>query len=372
MKAQRLVLLLLVLALVVGLEAVLMTHLNGQTASAPVTPSPEPTVEPTQGPTPTPVLDLEKTKPNEAGEIPILMFHRFVDELDPNETYSDDFKRYTQSFSYLRELLQRLYDMGYRVTTMNDFLRNEIKVEAGYRPIIFTFDDGAASQFSMIEQDGQLVVNPDCAAAILLEFYEKHPDFGIGATFYVNLGTATFYEDRSEGPQLAGTLQQRLQYLVDHGFEIGNHTYTHYSLPNAPDAETIIQEVGHNQAAMYEQIPDYTFTSLSLPYGSVPSELFSNLISGTYEGVMYENLGIVEVGWDPSVSPVNPDFDPYSIHRVRATGFLAEDCDFEWWLEHERDPVYISDGDPNTVTVPEAYSSLVDQSKLGDKQLRIY
>jgi len=43
------------------------------------------------------------------------------------------------------------------------------------------------------------------------EFYEKHPDFGLKGTFYVNLGNSTF-----EG---AGTLQQRLQYLVDKGFE---------------------------------------------------------------------------------------------------------------------------------------------------------
>lgn len=255
---------------------------------------------------------------------------------------------------------------------MNDFLNNEIKVEAGYKPIIFTFDDGTSSQFSLIEQDGKLVVNPQCAVAVLLDFYKEHPDFGLEGTFYVNLGNSPFYTESSSGPKLAGTLQERLQYLVDLGFEIGNHTYTHCNLSSITDAETIMREVGKNQAAMYEQIDGYTFTSLSLPFGITSPELFEYVKAGTYEGVEYKNLGIVEVAWDPAISPVNPDYDPYSIDRIRGTGFLAEDCDLEWWLERLRDPVYVSDGDPYTVTVPEAYTSLVDESRLGDKQLRVY
>ena len=374
MRMGRVAVLLLVLALVVGLEMMLTTRFAKEPASAmEAEASPTPTVEPTEAPTPTPAIDLETIRPNEAGEIPIVMFHAFVDELDPDETYSDDFKRYTQSFSYLRDLLGRLYDMGYRMASMNDFLNNEIKVEAGFKPVIFTFDDGTSSQFSLIEQDGELVVNPECAVAVLLDFYEEHPDFGLEGTFYINLGNAgTFYEERSSGPKLAGTLAERLQYLIDHGFEIGNHTYSHYNMSNAVDAETIMREVGRNQAAMYDLIEGYTFTSFSLPFGILPPDLFEYIKGGTYEGVAYQNLGVVEVGWDPAISPVNPDYNPYSIHRVRGTGFLAEDCDFEWWLEHERAPVYVSDGDPYTVTVPESYQSLVDESKLGNRQLRIY
>lgn len=370
MKTHRLAILLLVLALIVGAEAVFMTRFNGESAA--VTPSPVPTAEPTETPVPTPEIDLEATKPNEAGEIPIVMFHAFVKELDPNEEYSDDFKRYTQSLSYLRELLGRLYDMDYRMTSMNDFLNNAIEVEAGYKPIIFTFDDGTSSQFSLIEQDGQLTVNPDCAVAVLLDFYKEHPDFGLEGTFYVNMGGSPFYEERTEGTKLAGTLQERLQYLIDLGFEIGNHTYTHCNLSDITDAETIIREVGKNQAAMYEAIEGYTFTSFSLPFGITSPELFEHVKRGTYEGVEYNNLGIVEVAWDPAIPPVNPDYDPYSIDRIRGTGFLAEDFDFEWWLENLRQPVYVSDGDPNTITVPQADEALVDQNKLGGKQLRLY
>jgi len=85
------------------------------------------------------------------------------------------------------------------------------------------------------------------------EFYEKHPDFGLKGTFYVNLGNSTF-----EG---AGTLQQRLQYLVDKGFEIGNHTYTHINLKDTTSAQKIQEEIAKNQRTIAELIPGYKMTT---------------------------------------------------------------------------------------------------------------
>ena len=365
MIVRRLGIILLMLVLIVGLEVAFMVRYT-------VSGEPAPTPEPTATPVPTPEIDLEKVKPNEAGEIPIIMFHAFIEELDPERDYDSMYLKCTQSFSYLRHLMEDLYDRGYRLTSMNDFLNNDIKVEAGCKPVIFTFDDGTNGQFSLTEQDGKLVVNPDCAVAVMLDFYEEHPDFGLEGTFYINLATDPFYDPNATGHKQAGTLAERLQYLVDLGFELGNHTYDHYSMPDAPDAETVIREVGKNQAKLSELLGDYTFTSFSLPYGNIPSYLFDYIKSGVYDGVPYENKGVVLASWDPSVSPVNPNYDPYSIHRVRGTGFMAEQGDFEWWLENERPPVYVSDGDPDTITVPEEYQSLVDEGKLGDKHLRIY
>ena len=373
MRARRRAIFMLVLTLILGLEAGHMVRRGREAAAAPPSREiPAPTVEPTETPVPTPEIDLEKTKPNEAGEIPIVMFHAFIDELDPARDYDDMFLKCTQSFSYLRQLMENLYDRGYRLTSMNDFLNNEIKVEAGYKPVIFTFDDGTNGQFSLTEQDGKLVVNPDCAVAVMMEFYEEHPDFGLEGTFYVCLANDPFYDANATGHKQAGTLKERIQYLVDLGFEVGNHTYGHSNLSAMRDAEDIIREIGKNQAVMYDLVEGYRFTSLALPYGNVPDSLLEYIKGGTYEGVSYANQGALLASWDPSVSPANPNFDPYNIHRVRGTGFMAEQGDFEWWLENERSPVYVSDGDPDTITVPEAYQSLIDESRLGNKHLRIY
>jgi len=135
----------------------------------------------------------------------------FVESFTPK---SYDKGEYTTTFSEFEKLLQDLYDRGYRLISMSDYLNNNISVPAGCIPIIFTFDDGTSGQFNLVEENGTLKVNKKSAVGIMEEFYEKHPDFGLKGTFYVNLGNSTF-----EG---AGTLQQRLQYLVDKGFEIGN------------------------------------------------------------------------------------------------------------------------------------------------------
>lgn len=309
----------------------------GQEGGSLATPTPTPTPEPT------PTIDLQSVKPNEAGKIMVVMFHNFVESFTPK---SYDKGEYTTTFSEFEKLLQDLYDRGYRLISMSDYLNNNISVPAGCIPIIFTFDDGTSGQFNLVEENGTLKVNKKSAVGIMEEFYEKHPDFGLKGTFYVNLGNSTF-----EG---AGTLQQRLQYLVDKGFEIGNHTYTHINLKDTTSAQKIQEEIAKNQRTIAELIPGYKMTTFSLPYGLPSVEgLHSYVIKGSYEGVEYEHAAIMEVGWDPAHSPVSKDFNPLSTHRVRASGINPVDCDLAWWLKNlSREEQYISDGDPNTVTVP--------------------
>ncbi len=305
-------------------------------------------------------IDLELVKPNEAGRIMVVMFHNFIEE------YKKGDKLYTMTFDAFRELLDTLYVSGYRLISLNDYLNRHIDVPAGCIPMIFTFDDGTAGQFSFIEENGELRVNPKSAVGIMEEFSRVCPDFGLEGTFYVNLGNQTFGK--------TGTLQQRLQYLIDKGFEIGNHTYSHINLKTeAKTAEIIQKEIGGNQKRMYELVPGYAFTTFSLPYGRPSKELVQYVIRGEYEGIAYENKAIMEVGWDPAQSPFSVRFDPLSTHRVRSPGIEPVDQDLNWWLRNmKRSNEFVSDGDPNKVTVPESYADLVDQDRLGGRELVIY
>jgi len=306
-----------------------------------------------------PQIDYEKVKPNEAGKIMVVMFHNFV------ESYKSGDTEYTTTFSAFRELLQTLYDKGYRLISMSDYLNNNISVPAGCIPMIFTFDDGTPGQFNLVEENGKLVVNPRSAVGIMEEFNRTHPDFGLKGTFYVNLGLGTF--------QGKGTLAERLKYLIDKGFEIGNHTLNHANLSEIKTAEEMMKEIGGNQKKMYELVPDYKMISFSLPYGVPSKELKQYVVKGEYEGVGYEHLAIVEVGWDPAPSPVSVNFNPLSTHRVRASGIEPVQADLEWWLKNlSREEQYVSDGNPDTVTVPKEKEDSVDKNRLNGKKLITY
>lgn len=319
----------------------------------------EKTSEATAKPVP---IDYEKVKPNEAGKVMVVMFHQFVQSHTAKKGSGWE---YITTFQDFRNLLPTLYDKGYRLVNLNDYLDNNITVKAGYKPMVFTFDDGTKGEFNLVEQNGALVVNPDSAVGIMEEFNRTHPDFGLKGTFYVNLGDKTF-----EG---AGTLQQRLQYLIDKGFEIGNHTYSHINLKETKSAEKIQQEIGGNQKKMYELIPNYVMKTFSLPYGSPSKDLKAYVVKGEYEGVKYENKALMEVGANPNPSPVSKKFDPLSIDRVRASGIKPVECDLAWWLQKvSAKDEYVSDGDPNTVAVPKDKEELVDTQKLNGRKLVIY
>ncbi|MCX7843708.1 MAG: polysaccharide deacetylase family protein [Clostridia bacterium] len=304
-------------------------------------------------------IDVSQVKPNEAGSIMVVMFHNFIDE------YKSGDKEYTTTFDDFRKLLPKLYEKGYRLINVNDYLSNNINVPAGCIPMMFTFDDGTAGQFNLVEENGRLVANKQSAVGIMEEFNKAHPDFGLKGTFYVNLGLKTF-----EGK---GTISERLKYLVDKGFEIGNHTYSHISLPKAKSAQEIQREVGKNQKAMLELIPDYTMTSLALPFGQASKELQEYVHKGEFEGIKYDNMAIMLVGANPAASPVSKSFNPLKTARVRASGIKPVDCDLAWWVEKlSRSEQYVSDGNPDTVTVPKSNEATVDQGKLKGKRLVTY
>lgn len=319
--------------------------------------TPQATPEPT--PSPAPEIDLSVVKPNEAGKIMVVMFHNFV------EAYKSGDKEYTTTFGEFEKLLGTLYDSGYRLISFSDYLNNDISVPAGCIPIVFTFDDGTAGQFNLVAEDGKLGPNPQSAVGIMEKFNREHPDFGLKGTFFVNLGNSTFPGE--------GTVQERLEYLIDKGFEIGNHTYTHINLKKTTDADKVQEEIGGNQKKMYELIPGYKFKAFSLPYGLPSKDLQQYVVKGAFEGVEYENLAIVEVGWDPALSPVDPKYNPLSVHRVRASGIEPVDADLAWWLEKQkRESQYISDGNRETVTVPKDNEASVDTSKLNGRKLVVY
>lgn len=299
-------------------------------------------------------IDYPALGVNEAGQIMILMYHEIGEPEDVWCRTPDNFRRD----------LETLYASGYRPVSMNDLLDGRIDIPAGTSPVVLTFDDGRPGQFRYIEEDGRQVIDPRCAVGILEEFHAAHPDFGLAATFYI------FY-DSTFGQ--AAHVQQKLSYLVERGFEIGNHCYAHGNLRRL-SPEQARREIGLHVKKTREYLPGYTVRSLALPLGERPPEM-GHIIEGSFEGTAYRNDGILLVGANPAPSPFTRNFDPTALPRVRASEMDTEGMGLYDWLERLRDNPdrrYISDGDPGTVVVPEEKADQIDRLRLGDRALIPY
>ncbi len=285
---------------------------------------------------------------NENGKIMILMYHKFA------ETQSDG---WTRSFDNFKNDLQTLYEKNYYPINMSDYLNGYIDVPYGKTPVILTFDDGTAGQLSFERVDGKLVPKENTAVAIYKKFSEEHSDFPMRGTFYIM--STNFFGS-------TGTLRQRLEYLVEQGFEIGNQTKNHYALQKATSAEKVIEEVGGLAKFVDELIPGYVINSFSIPGGSMTKNYKEQVYSGTYDGFKYENKGVVLLyGSSPELSPINKELNLKSLSRVRVAGKDKVDKDFDYWIkyfdEHPEEK-YVSDGDPMTFVIDKEDSDKVQIS----------
>ncbi|WP_069649988.1 polysaccharide deacetylase family protein [Caloranaerobacter ferrireducens] len=301
-------------------------------------------------------IDLSK-RPNEVGQIMILMYHNIGNKESEWVRTVENFKRD----------LSVLYEKGYRPISLKDFVNNNINVEAGYTPIVITFDDGNKNNFNIIVKDGKKIIDPNCAVGILEEFHNQHPDFPLEATFF------TFGKNPFRQKEL---VEYKLKYLIEKGLDIGNHTIGHNNFTNL-DSSSIQRVIGQNVEFLSSILKNYEVNMLALPYGSRPKNKENEvyLKKGEYNGINYNNIAILNVGWKPSYSPIDKRFNPYSIPRVRASETNVDNVGLYNWLEYfDKFPQkrFISDGNPDVVTVPKKFEDIVDKDKLNGKLLYIY
>lgn len=275
-----------------------------------------------------PVTDLPV---NELGVVPVLMIHQIV---------PDGGSEYDLTPEEFRRQLERLYDEGYRPITAGDLVNGTIDVPKGATPVVLTFDDGSASQMALSE-DGK--VDPDTAVGIMLEFAKTHPGFEPAGTFYVN----------ADPFAAGGQAGQVLHWLVDHGFEIANHTRDHLDLSQLTDEQVQRQLVLGNRV-IHDSLPKVEILTMALPFGIMPDDE-RLAVSGSWDGEDYRFRGVMLVGAEPAPSPFSKAFDAAAIPRIRAETNPGVEYGSWYWLDRlAENPKarYISDGDPDTVSFP--------------------
>lgn len=293
-------------------------------------------------------INYEELKVNELGDVPIMMYHG-IHNITNNEytggnVDKDGYQRTKEAFI---EDLEFYYNSGYRMIRLQDYVNGIIDVEAGLSPIILTFDDGLENNIKVtgLDENGNIIIDPNSAVGVLEDFKKKYPDFNVTATFFVNGGLF----------QQSEYNEKILNWLVDNGYDIGNHSYSHADFTTI-SKEKSVQEIGIVYNLLEKYIPGKYVNIVALPFGSPYDKNHGNfeaILNGIYNGNEYKTESTLRVGWMPETSPFNLNFDKTFLKRIRAWDDNGNDWDIKKSFEYLQDTRYISDGDKNTITVPQ-------------------
>ncbi|MHB8895353.1 MAG: polysaccharide deacetylase family protein [Candidatus Geothermincolia bacterium] len=288
-------------------------------------------------------------KPNEMGMVMVLEYHRVAEK-------EGNFVRSVENF---KKDLETLYQKGYRLVTFHDLVAGRIGVPAGTTPVVFSFDDSTESQIRYLAQGTKTTVDPECALGMMQAFKKKHPDFGCTGLF--NVMPELFDQPKYK--------KEKLDYLTENDYEIGNHTMSHPLLAKQSD-EQVQKEIAGLQKIVTDLVPKTKIDVLCLPYGSEPQNK-ELMFTGTADGTTYHNKWALLVGSNPFYPMYhykNPgrivpriqmmDYDPLKGSGVEGSGY---------WLRYfDRHPEtrFISDGNADTICAPAYMQSRLLPDKL--------
>jgi peptidoglycan/xylan/chitin deacetylase (PgdA/CDA1 family) len=258
--------------------------------------------------------------PNEQGRIPVLEYHVIGGEKN---------SLYTRTVASYKADLEDVYKRGYRPITIAQMLDKDFKdVPAGMSPVVFVFDDASPEQFSYVEKNGKLEIDPSSAVGIWLDFAKSHPGWKNRATFCMLNGGAAGHNFFGDNPKFRGQQKawrfQKVKWLAEQGFELCSHTLWHAKLNKYPDA-VVQEQIARNVMGIDSVVPGYKVRTFALPYGLWPKNR-SLAWAGTWRDpksgktTRYKFEAVLEVAGGPARSPYDPQFNAHSITRIEAIG----------------------------------------------------
>ena len=288
---------------------------------------------------------------NESGLIPVMMYHGIVNLKDSDTANTGgnvDKDGYTRTAESFRKDLDYYYNEGYRMIRLEDYIDGKIDTEMGKSPIVLTFDDGLENNIKVtgLDSNGNIIIDPNSAVGILEEYKKKYPDYNVTATFFINGGL--FRQNEYN--------EKILNWLIDNGYDIGNHTTTHPDFTKISRDKTL-EVVGKMYQKLDKILGDKYVKIIALPFGSPYKKThanYSSIISGTYNGYSYETKALLRVGWESEVSPFDKNFDMQFIKRCRAYDNNGSEFDIQMVFKLLENTRYISDGDINTIVIKES------------------
>jgi len=281
---------------------------------------------------------------NVLGKIPVLEYHLIADKDSRWGRDRDGFRRD----------LALLYARGYRPITVAQMVDQAIDIPAGTSPVVITFDDASPGQFSYIERNGGLEIDPNSAVGIWLSFSKSHPDWGTRATFCLlpsAMAGHAFFGDKGIDGQQTAWRYPKLRFLAEQGFELCGHTLWHAQLNKFSDS-MVQEQIARGVMAIDSAVAGYRVRTFAVPQGLWPKTRalaregrWIEPRSGTV--MTYKFDAVLDVTGPPSASPHDPAFNAGDIPRIQVIGDnLAK------WLDLIEPVRFVQAGKPRTVAAP--------------------
>jgi peptidoglycan/xylan/chitin deacetylase (PgdA/CDA1 family) len=205
--------------------------------------------------------------------------------------------------------LEALCARGFFLVTADDLLEGLERVPSDRSPVMITFDDGWQGQFNMLTgPDGSATLDPLCAVGLMEDFCGEHPEFGRGATFFISWDKVPF------GQQ--DLLEEKLNFLLDNGYCIGNHSRRHQSLMGLdPDLWEQSMTGALERFEPLLGIRTCRISTAAWPGGRIPEGEWasSRLASMEWNGHPAARLGFVV---DGALAEIGGLDDPHSAMRL--------------------------------------------------------
>jgi len=257
---------------------------------------------------------------------PMVMYHRFI----PGGARSE---KYKVSLSDLDRHLQGFYDAGYSLVALEDWLRGDMDLPEGRRPLIITIDDLFYADQSFLDDEGQAA--PYSGIGRIWQFYQEHPDFNFHLALFYNMGDKGYANRYVNGSfYIESGWQEERAKAIAWCFENGALPYNHFfNHPNlsllTPDQ--ILWQLEENEAALREALslvgkPELAKSSdniLALPYVIWPETDAGKQVLFDYQSPEGKPVSaILEANDGAHVRPILPPFsksyDPHHVKRLNA------------------------------------------------------
>ena len=278
-----------------------------------------PTETETPIPTPTEIpFFLNATIWREDARVPVINYHQFAPNTSKKST---DHKIRMEDFV---AGLDQLNQAGFTLIHLEDWIKGDLSVPEGRRPLVFTMDDLFYNNQIRLDEKGE--PREDTGMFLAWEYGQAHPEFGFKWALFANLGDKWYAEGDPEG-KWKDELTQTIIWCLDHDARVYNHTYQHIRMDKS-SAEGIRWDLEQNDLflrdlllkAGREDLIEGLGNMLAIPFGYWPE---GSAYSATTNYITPEGeqmLAIFDIDWPIRIKfmapPYSPEFDPMRIPRI--------------------------------------------------------